>query len=505
MPVLMARLCGPGIDLSLGAAPPSGSREPKTAQSRQAAIPLGDEAKSTWRVSVAVRWLTCLGAPMSVFSRVQKIAAMLAISLVVVITLIVVAVSGGDSESVEAEVSTPAVAPTAVPLLEKRRVNWSEVTDTIRGAGGTLPPVPCPFVDERDREPNNFLSLTPGLTFVCDQEGLQANPIAPGRVVMRITQAPLNSEQASLVANGNDGPWIRAAAYGPFVAIDHGPLNGVSNVTTIYAGLTSINPNLSLGQQVDSSTALGTIGGRILNGELVAGVLTFELISDDTRFGSDPLRSNPPPASAGAGFADMLTEAMALPITTCNLPWGVPDLNVGAPREYRSGTHNGLDFNCGTIDHRITAAADGEVLFVVNDYVNPTVEDRNAVLRNAEAASDTPFWTLAMLYGNFAVVAHDIGPTSDRVITIYAHLSEIDPNIVTGRIISQGELIGFAGNTGTSTAAGGTNDTHSSVHLHWELHVNDRAVGYLGNPVENEILYRQMLCSPTVEGAQPIC
>jgi len=442
---------------------------------------------------------------MSVFSRVQKIAALIAVTLVVLVTLVIVGLRPSDPNSAEPTVADAVASPTAVPLLSKQRATWASARDTFRGAAGTVAPVACPFIDEREREPNNFLSLTPSLTFVCDTEGLLATPIAPGRVVMRSTQAPLNSEQAALVANGNDGPWIRATAYGPFVAIDHGPLSGVSNVTTIYAGLSALNPNLGLGQFVDSSTPLGSVGGRILNGELIAGVLSFELISDDTRFGADPLRADPPPASAGAEYAAMLGDALTLPSTTCNVPWGVPDLNVGAPREYRSGTHNGLDFNCGTTDHRITAAADGEVLFVVSDYVNPTVDDRNAVLQNAEAASDTPFWTLAMLYGNFAVVAHDVGPRSDRVITIYAHLDEVDPNIVTGRIISQGELIGFSGNTGTSTAAGGINDKHSSVHLHWELHVNDRAVGYLGNPVDNEILYREMLCSPAVVGGPATC
>jgi murein DD-endopeptidase MepM/ murein hydrolase activator NlpD len=436
---------------------------------------------------------------MSDFPRAQKLAALFAVTAVVVLTLIFVNVNGPDAEFA-APVPTvdPNATPTAVPILENERKPWSAVASEIRGAADTVAPVPCPFIDERQRQDNNFLSLTPSLTFVCDVSGLEAMPIAPGRVVMRVTQAPLNSEKAALLANGKDGPWVRAAAYGTFVVVDHGSLNGVRNVTSVYAGLDSISPDLRIGQVVDPSTPLGRIGRLMINGELVEGVLPFELLTDDTRFGADPLRANPPPASAGAELATLLADRVQLPVTTCNLPFGNPDLNVGAPREYRSGTHNGLDFNCGTTDHAITAAADGEVLFVVDDYLDAAPDDRDAVLANAALAVDTPFWTLAMLYGRFVVVAHHLPEgtpgSDDRIVTVYAHLSDIDPNIVTGRRITAGTLLGSVGNTGTSTAANGILEGHPSVHLHWELHVNDRPIGYLSDPAETEPLYRQMLC-----------
>ena len=83
--------------------------------------------------------------------------------------------------------------------------------------------------------------------------------------------------------------------------------------------------------------------------------------------------------------------------TTCTIPFGNVNLVVGAPRAYRSGIHNGLDFNCGTTDHVIESAAAGQVIFVVNDYVNASPEDREAVLAQTVPAFDTPFWTLADL------------------------------------------------------------------------------------------------------------
>lgn len=443
---------------------------------------------------------------MSEFPRAQKIAALALITLVVLATLIAVAInsSGGEQDATE-PTPDPNVTPTAVPILARPRQPWSEIADSVRGAQGTQPPVACPFVDEREREANNFLSLTPALTFVCEQRGLQATPIAPGRVVMRVHQAPLNSFKAELVADGDDGPWIRAVAYGPFVVIDHGPINGVGNVTSVYAGLDSIDPGIRLGEEVDVDTPLGSLGARMINGELVAGVLTFELLTDDTRFGADPLRDAPPPASASAGLAANLADHIALPITTCNLPFGNPQLLVGALRDYRSGIHNGLDFNCGTDDHLIKSAAEGQVIFVVRDYVDASVENRELVLENAEAAVDTPFWTLAMLYGNFVAMTHDLEGVNGRVVTIYAHMSEVDANIVPGVLIPQGTLLGRVGNRGTSASAAGITNNDSSLHLHWELHVDDRPVGYLQETVDTEQLYLDMLCSPGTLSSAPLC
>ena len=437
---------------------------------------------------------------MSEFPRAQKIAALVLITSVVIITLIVVAASGGDDASSVASgepMPDPNTSPTAVPVLSRPREQWTAITSKVRGAQDTVAPVACPFVDERVREPNNFLSLTPALTFVCAQQGLQATPIAPGRVVMAVTQAPLNSFKADLIANEgkNDGPWLRAAAYGPFVIVDHGAINGVSNVTSVYAGLATINDDIVIGQFVDTTTPLGTLGARMINDELVNGVLTFELLTDDVRFGSDPLRQAPVSVSESPGLADAVESAVSLPVTTCNVPFGNPNLVVGAPRDYRSGTHNGLDFNCGTTDHVIQSAAAGQVIFVVNDYLDASVDDRNRVLDQTVAAFDTPFWTLANLYGNFVVIDHELA-SGQRAVTIYAHLSEVGPEILPGQLVDSGAPLGFVGNSGTSAAADGITNNHGSVHLHWELHINDRPIGYLEDPTDTEPLYQQILCTP---------
>ncbi len=439
---------------------------------------------------------------MSELSRAQTIIALLAVSAVVIITLYVT--SQIDSSEQNGAVVAD-VAPTAVPILNSPRQDWQTIASSVRGAAETTSPVPCPFIDERVRQPNNFLSLSPALTFVCSEPGVQARPIASGRVVMKVQQTPLNNFKAELIADGNDGPWLRALAYGPFVAIDHGPLNGTANVTTVYAGLDSLAPELRVGQLVDPSTDLGLLGARRINDELVNGILAFELVTDDTRFGSDPLRDAPVSAAQSSDLASRLASAITIPAPTCSLPFNNTDFLVGAPRDYRSGTHNGLDFNCVSTDNDIIAAADGQVIFVVDDYVDATPADRDAVLRNAGDAVDTPFWTLAMLYGNVVVMDHDIDGVDGHIVTIYAHLNEVDEDIQVGQLISQGTVLGSAGNRGTSTAAAGIFDNDSSVHLHWELHVDDRPVGYLQDPLATAPLYARMLCGADFAADQPAC
>lgn len=434
---------------------------------------------------------------MSEFPRTQKIAALVLITSVVVTTLIVVAARDGGNISGAADgiPVDPNAEPTAVPILQRPRGDWQQIADSVRGAKGTSAPASCPFVDERAREANNFLSLTPALTFVCNEPGQAATSIAAGRVVMRVAQAPLNSFKADLIADDNDGPWLRAGAYGQFVVIDHGPLNGVSNVTSIYAGLDTITPDIQLGQLVERGAPLGSLGARMINDELVNGVLTFELITDDTRFGSDPVRQSPGPASDSPRLAALVEDVVSLPVTSCDVPFGNPNLVVGAPREYRSGIHNGLDFNCGTTDHVVRSAAAGQVIFVVNDYVNATPEDREAVLAQTVPAFDTPFWTLATLYGNFVVIDHALD-AGKRAVTIYAHLSDIDSQILPGALVDGGTPLGLVGNSGTSTAAAGITNNDGSVHLHWELHINDRPIGYLESPADTQPLYEQILCTP---------
>jgi murein DD-endopeptidase MepM/ murein hydrolase activator NlpD len=67
-------------------------------------------------------------------------------------------------------------------------------------------------------------------------------------------------------------------------------------------------------------------------------------------------------------------------------------------------------------------------------------------------------------YGNWMQIDH-----AGKVTTVYGHLSAFAPGIAAGTRVSQGELVGFVGNTGRSTGA----------HLHFEIVANGRTVNPL--------------------------
>ena len=70
-------------------------------------------------------------------------------------------------------------------------------------------------------------------------------------------------------------------------------------------------------------------------------------------------------------------------------------------------------------------------------------------------------------YGNWIRIDHQ-----GKLSTVYGHLSSFAPGIQEGARVSQGELIGFVGNTGRSSGA----------HLHFEILSNGKAVDPLAYP-----------------------
>ena len=64
--------------------------------------------------------------------------------------------------------------------------------------------------------------------------------------------------------------------------------------------------------------------------------------------------------------------------------------------------------------------------------------------------------TYSSSYGNYVVIDHG----SNGMTTLYAHMSRL--NVKSGQSVSKGDIVGYAGSTGTSTA----------THLHFEVAVN---------------------------------
>ena len=92
-------------------------------------------------------------------------------------------------------------------------------------------------------------------------------------------------------------------------------------------------------------------------------------------------------------------------------------------------------------------------------------------------------------YGNHVRVEHPL----TGYTTVYAHLSEIDKNIRTGREVKRGEQIGLSGNTGRSTAP----------HLHYEVRdANGSPLNpmFFFMPSMTPHQYREMLAEADVGG-----
>ena len=163
-----------------------------------------------------------------------------------------------------------------------------------------------------------------------------------------------------------------------------------------------------------------------------------------------------------------------------------------APRDYRNGTHKGIDFfaNWGT---EVNAVAKGFVIRADHNYNEYPANFRNKMLRSAEKVGHTPSDIFNnVLLGKAVFLDHgfDLVP-GFRTITIYAHLSSIENNIAGGTLVEAGQIIGRTGNSGTKPSTLGTK---KDAHLHWEmiLQKNNKEI-YLGKDVPYEKLYDMLV------------
>lgn len=140
----------------------------------------------------------------------------------------------------------------------------------------------------------------------------------------------------------------------------------------------------------------------------------------------------------------------------------------GAPRTYRNGVHEGLDwYSYGTgvevtKDTAIYSIAEGTVVRADHDYQEMSAAEREEVLSaGMDNDGQTPEYLLDRLRGRSVWVQYDKG-----VLARYVHLDRIADQVRVGQKIKAGEIIGYAGNSGTSDGVKG-ND--AGVHLHLDL------------------------------------
>ena len=166
----------------------------------------------------------------------------------------------------------------------------------------------------------------------------------------------------------------------------------------------------------------------------------------------------------------MPSEKLILPIDSLNFPTRASRL-PNAPRSYRSGTHRGIDFfsNWGT---PVRSVADGIVIRSDRFYEEVAPEFRKEMLRRAAAIKRTPSDIFnELLLGQAVIIDHGFSLFEGyRTISIYAHLSAINENVLPGYSIKKGEFFARSGNSGTEPSTLGT---RRESHLHWELILQD--------------------------------
>lgn len=157
----------------------------------------------------------------------------------------------------------------------------------------------------------------------------------------------------------------------------------------------------------------------------------------------------------------------------------------GALRAYRNGYHEGFDFYHGTVSVEITygtpitAAASGRVSRADHDYQEMTVTEYDHVIATAKASTITPPELLDNLRGRQVWIEHPGG-----FVSRYAHLAGIEAGVEVGSLVSQGQVIGTTGNSGTVEAVQGTED---DPHPHVEIW---NETTYLGAGLEQAEIYR---------------
>lgn len=172
----------------------------------------------------------------------------------------------------------------------------------------------------------------------------------------------------------------------------------------------------------------------------------------------------------------------------------------GAPRHYRLGIHEGIDFYGHTvgaaIDNQTTvhAIADGVVIRALIGYDGLSARQADAWNAESHQLGYTPDDVLDGYRGRQIWIDH-----GDGLISRYAHLSSIAPGIKEGTQVTQGQTIATVGNSGTPASV--NSDTYD-VHLHMELWIaSDSAstegvghyIGQFMRPIETRAWLERIL------------
>ncbi|NIV30568.1 MAG: peptidoglycan DD-metalloendopeptidase family protein, partial [Anaerolineae bacterium] len=261
----------------------------------------------------------------------------------------------------------------------------------------------------------------------------------------------LNSPKASLLYYREGQP---VADFAPNIDIVH-PRQVVAQGDTTFVldrggrrllALDSHTGDLGALHQFSDRTAVGAVWvdpGRdrvILAGRdalYLLGQPEIQMVIEGDTALQDPLPNDPAMLQDLRGFSSPIQDA-----TVTKRDFQMP----GAPRHYRLGVHEGLDFYGNTVGVPVNrrtpvrAVADGLVIRALVDYEPVTTVQADAWAAQSRSLGYTPPEVLDGYRGRQIWIDHGNG-----VISRYAHLGGIEPGIVEGAEVARGQVIANVG------------------------------------------------------------
>lgn len=159
-------------------------------------------------------------------------------------------------------------------------------------------------------------------------------------------------------------------------------------------------------------------------------------------------------AQNGGGNNQYFSGIFVWPTTSSYITAGFGWYSPGGYSTWHSGTDIGV--SRGT---QVMAAASGTVITALTVTSDPNGPYTSAGYKDHSFSAANGYG-----YGNYIMIDHGVGSDGNRLYTLYGHLSSVA--VSPGQTVSQGQIIGYSGNTGNSYGA----------HLHFEVRVNGSAV-----------------------------
>lgn len=186
------------------------------------------------------------------------------------------------------------------------------------------------------------------------------------------------------------------------------------------------------------------------------------------------------------------------PIAGACLP-GTDNLMPGAPRAYRSGIHEGVDFydgaSCAAVPYQaeVLAATAGIVVRADWDYVELTADDLARLIEAAVQSGGKDPDALDGFRGRQVWIDHGGG-----LVTRYAHLDSIADGIAEGTVVGRGDLVAYVGDSGTPESV---TNPGAEAHLHFEIRTGSDYLGAGQDPAAVRELYERAFSSEGIGDA----